>query len=325
LPHVPPQYLLLEQINQGGMGIIYRARHRYTGSMLAIKFLHGDQIGKQEALKRFHFEAKTAMALTHNNITRVHDFGINEDNIPFFVMDWIDGISLAKKIDCDGVLNIDEALSVTMQTAQALVYAHSQKIVHRDMKPENLMLVRDHTGCTSVRILDFGIAKALAGPDNQNLTQTGAILGSPIYMSPEQGLGHSTDERSDVYSLACVLYYALLGHPPFMGTSSIETICKHINEPVPPLALEHKTFPEALQNIILKALEKNPADRYQSMNEFLQDLQLFKNGQTVPTRQLLSHRRSKQMILRVAILFVAGFGMTYLLVAAAQTLMAHAR
>lgn len=314
-PKMPPQYELLQRIGRGGMGIIFKARHRFTGAQLAIKFLHANLVQDAEARKRFLFEAKTAMYLKHANIIQVHDFGISEGSVPYLVMDWIDGISLARKIERDGALNIDEALRIGMQTADALSYAHTQKFIHRDLKPENLMLTRDHEGRTSVRILDFGIAKALAGNEStcesQSMTQTGAIIGSPIYMSPEQGLGRTTDERSDIYSLGCVLYYALLGHPPFYGANSVETICKHINDPVPPMQADYRSFPDTLQNIILRTLEKEPRDRYQSMQELGHDLELFKSGQIVQVKALSDERRSNKMMLHILKMFAAGYAITY--------------
>lgn len=293
---IPSQYQITERVGHGGMGVIYRAKHRYTGGQVAVKLLHTELTHDPEALKRFAFEARAAASLEHPNIIKIHDFGLNEDQVPYIIMDWIDGIGLSKKIRRDGPMNVGETISVILQVANALAHAHDHKVIHRDLKPENLMLTRDHEGKTSVRVVDFGIAKALAGGDSlseehaeqnitvQNLTQTGAIIGSPFYMSPEQGLGSPTDARSDIYSLGCVMYFALLAHAPFEGKNFVETIFRHVNDPVPPLQDEYHVFPKELQAIVMKSLAKDPGERYQTMKEFADDLHRFSAGLTVSAR-----------------------------------------
>jgi serine/threonine-protein kinase len=210
-----------------------------------------------------------------------------------------------------------------LQTAQALAHAHEHKVIHRDLKPENLMLTRDHHGKTSVRVVDFGIAKTLSGndslPEAQNLTQTGAIIGSPYYMSPEQGLGRQTDVRSDIYSLGCVMYYALTGRPPFGGGNFVETIFLHVNEPVPPLEDEYRTFPESLQAVVFKALAKEPEHRYQTMDEFADDLERFGCGTAVrASLKPPAQAGSLAANARFVGMFLASFAVFYVLITVAQ-------
>lgn len=324
---IPSQYEVLEKVSEGGMGVIYKARHRFTGGQVAVKLLHHDLTHDQEALKRFAFEARAATSLEHPNIIKIHDFGISESQVPYLIMDWVDGIGMAKKIKRDGPMNPEEAISVVLQTAQALSHAHEHKVIHRDLKPENLMLTRDHHGKTAVRVVDFGIAKALTGneslPEAQNLTQTGTIIGSPFYMSPEQGLGRVTDERSDIYSLGCVMYYALTGRTPFGGSNFVQTIFQHVNEPVPQLEDAYRSFPEALQAIVATALAKDPDNRYQTMTDFADDLERFASGNEVVATLLPSPKKMAPPLTKAKMvaMFFASFAVFYAFIMLVQNLL----
>jgi len=210
-----------------------------------------------------------------------------------------------------------------MQTAKALAHAHEHKVIHRDLKPENLMLTRDDAGRTSVRVVDFGIAKALSGKDDlpsQHLTQTGVIIGSPYFMSPEQGLGRPIDARSDIYSLGCVMYFALMGEQPFSGGNCVETIFQHVNDPIPELRSDYRSFPEALQFIVNTAMAKDPDSRYQTMNEFAEDLERFTIGTAVlATAKPVVRKTNAGSNVKVVAMFLASFVLFYLFITILQS------
>lgn len=322
---VPSQYEVLEKVSEGGMGVIYRARHRFTDGLVAIKLLSNELSQDPEALKRFAFEAKAATSLEHPAIIKVRDFGVNEFQIPYIIMDWVDGIGMERKIKRDGPMNAEEAVSVVMQTARALAHAHEHNVIHRDLKPENLMLTRDEIGRTAVRVVDFGIAKALSGGIGDlaasHLTQTGVIMGSPYFMSPEQGLGRSTDARTDIYSLGCVMYFALMGELPYYGGSCVETIFQHVNDPIPELRSDYRQFPEALQCIINTAMAKEPNSRYQTMQEFADDLERFAAGSAVlATVKPVVRNPNAVSNLKLVALFLASFVLFYFFITSVQTL-----
>lgn len=321
-PKLPDHYEVLEKVSEGGMGVIFKARNRFTGGKAAVKFLHKELSQDAESLKRFAFEARAAAVLEHPNIIRIYDFGVNEDHVPYIIMDWVDGIGLSRKIKRDGPLEVREGVFVISQVANALAHAHRHKVIHRDLKPENLMLTRDHEGNTAVRVVDFGIAKSLTGSEldshtPQNLTQTGTIIGSPYYMSPEQGLGRPTDERSDIYSLGCVMYFVLTGKLPYEGINFMETIFQHVNGTIPRLD-EHGAFPVELEAIVSQALAKEPEERYQTMDEFAEDLSNYLNGHVV--QAVVAPKRGSNLIAHAKVIgiFMASFVVFYVLVSAVQ-------
>jgi serine/threonine-protein kinase len=310
---LPPQYELFEKVGEGGMGFIFKAGNRYTGALYAIKVLRSEFDEDQKALDRFMFEAKAASSLKHPQICCVHDFGLTVSGIPYLVMDWIDGISLGRKVVRDIHTAVPEAIEIFQQTAAALVHSHEKKVVHRDMKPENIMLSRDPQGRTEVHLLDFGIAKMLSDEDvivSGGLTRSGTVVGTPLYMSPEQARGIGVDRRSDIYSLGCVMYFTLTGAPPFIGRTVIDTITMHLNAPPPDMDPALK-IPADLKMIVLKALEKSPSDRYQSVEELANDLNKLTRGVSIERRMLAGERKSIRKKLVIIVCFVIGFIATY--------------
>jgi eukaryotic-like serine/threonine-protein kinase len=228
-------------------------------------------------------------------------------------MDWIDGISLGRKVSRDNNLPVPEAINIFQQICAALVHSHQNKVVHRDMKPENVMLSRDPEGRTEVHLLDFGIAKMLSDDDvavSGGLTRSGTVVGTPLYMSPEQARGTGVDRRSDIYSLGCVMYFTLTGAPPFLGRTVIDTITMHINAPPPEMDPALK-IPADLKMIVLKALEKHPVDRYQSVEELADDLKKLTKGVSISRRLLAGERKSIRTKVVILICFVLGFLATY--------------
>ncbi len=315
LPVLPEQYSVIGKVSEGGMGAIYKVKNCYTGGNFAVKVLRKECAYDEEMRQRFIGEAKSASSLKHPAICQVHDFGINKD-VPYLVMDWIDGISLERKLRRDGPLEQTEAINIFLQIAQALALAHEHAVVHRDLKPENIMLAGGGTdGHTKVQIVDFGIAKVLTEDGDaiksQGLTKTGVVLGTPLYMSPEQALGKSVDQRSDIYSFGCVMYAALSGTPPFVGETFVDTANKHISE-APPAINQALGVSNGLKMITLKAMEKKPEDRYQSMDEIIADLKKLTKGVQLERVSLASERQRKRKMIITAVIFIVAFVLMYL-------------
>ena len=264
-------------LGEGGMGAVYEARHRVIDRKIAIKVLKRELARDQEFLARFVNEAKAASSIRHPSIIEVFDVGLLEDQLAYLMMELLEGESLARRLRRVGRLSLEGALAITAQAASALTAAHGQDIVHRDLKPDNLFLLRDPAapGGERVKVLDFGIAKLrpeVAGPDVR--TQTGNILGTPAYMSPEQcrGMIADIDHRSDIYSLGIILYEMLCGDPPFTSTGQGDLLIRQATQaPRPPRQL-NPAIPAAVNQAILRALEKAPSARFSSMAAFCQAL-----------------------------------------------------
>ncbi len=262
------KYEILSFLGKGGMGSVYRVKHVHLGVELALKALDATRIGDSNSSRRFQNEGKAAFSLKHPGLVKVHDYGILENGHPFLVMDLVKGKTLQDLIKEHGRLSLSEVESIFVQLCFGLAYAHQQSVVHRDIKPANIMLVdgiplKDEG---SVKVLDFGIAKIVNEDrgEMQTLTATGEVFGSPLYMSPEQCAGGAIDQRSDVYSLGCVLFEALTGTPPLVGANPLRTMMLHASETPPSLkeAALGTEFPQALEHIIVKMLAKTPSDRY---------------------------------------------------------------
>jgi len=260
-------YEIQSVLGQGGMSTVYKARHLLVDSVRAIKIIRLDQADNSKVLRRFQQEGKAALALEHPNIGRVYEFGIDATlQKPYLVMDYVDGKTLSATLLEEGALTTERACQLIGQVCEGLHEAHSKGVVHRDIKPGNIILTTDSTGAEMAKIVDFGIAKMIGRDDTQNLTQTGEVFGTPLYMSPEQCLGRKIDARSDIYSLGCVLYECLIGKPPYKGESSLETIMLHVNADESP---DFKTtrIPPGLVSIVCKSLEVDAANRFQTMSD----------------------------------------------------------
>ncbi len=264
-------YQIQEVVGSGGMGRVYKARDVLMERTVAIKMLHAHLTSDQASIQRFQQEARAASAINHPNVITAYDFGISESGQPYLIMDFLQGKSLSNTIDDSNGLEYSRAIHIFAQTCDALHVAHTKGVIHRDLKPSNIMVVQNRDDPDFVKIVDFGIAKLLphSGKQSQNLTQTGELFGSPLYMSPEQFLGKVLDERTDIYAMGCVMYETLIGRPPFTGEHVLETMHKHIHEaPVkfsqarPDLKIAAK-----LEAIVMRALEKEPDARYQTMAE----------------------------------------------------------
>lgn len=271
------KYEILEKIGAGGMGAVYKARHQLMHRQVAIKMVLAQLSANSMTLKRFTQEARATSQLNHPNILTVFDFGISPSNQPYLVMDFLEGVNFGRVLEETRQIPVPRAIGIFLQVCAALGHAHQKGIVHRDLKPSNIMLIELDGQPDFVKVLDFGIAKVLSSVDGEtdNLTRTGEVFGSPLYMSPEQFRGKSMDARSDIYSLGCVMYRSLAGICPVTGKDVLECMYKHVNETIPPFSVTapEAEIPERLEQIIMKALAKNPDDRYASMNDLRADLE----------------------------------------------------
>src|SRR5687768_9277245 len=267
LPSFGDRYRVERELGRGGMATVYLCVDTKIDRKVAVKLLHPD-LAAAVGGERFHREIKIATGLTHPNILPCYDSG-EADGSLYYVMPYVEGESLRDKLTRERQMSVQDAVRITSEIASALHYAHSQNIVHRDIKPENILLESDHAV-----LADFGIARAVtAAADTDKLTQTGMSLGTPAYMSPEQALGERhIDGRSDQYSLACVMYEMLCGYPPFMATTMQALVAKHLGEAVPMITTVRPAVPDELEDVVMRALEKVPADRFTSMAEFAEAL-----------------------------------------------------
>ncbi len=273
---LPEQYQIISRISLGGMGAIYKGRHRKTNAALAIKVLHPHVASKESNIQRFEREAQAASKLNHPNLVVIHDYGLTEDEVPYLIMELIEGQTLRAEIGKNNGLPPRQFFDIFDQICDALEHAHKRGVIHRDIKPSNVLIMKSDARENYVKLVDFGIAKVVASQDlnEQELTATGDIVGSPLYMSPEQCVGDELDLRTDIYSLGCVMYEAIAGKPPFMAPNAVKTIFKHVNVKPDPITVANPNIaiPPQLEQILFKSLEKSPAQRYQSMEELRQAL-----------------------------------------------------
>lgn len=276
---IEERYELREKIGEGGMGTVFKAWDKVAQKLFAIKILRPELSQDKEAVRRFQLEIKAMQELSHPNMACVYDSGIDSSGNPYFVMDLIEGESLATLLSNKAPLPLHRVVDILSQCAEALSYAHSHNIVHRDLKPSNILLSFTEDESDLVKIVDFGIAKILPvqGRETLSLTKTAEIFGSPLYMSPEQCRGDRVDFRSDIYSLGCVLHECLVGRPPFTLDNPVKTLLAHIYDEVPVMRsmYDGHTIADNAQTVIRTALEKEPANRYSSMQSLKKDLELL--------------------------------------------------
>ena len=264
------RYELIELIGVGGMADIYRARDIEEDRVVAVKILKTEFAGSDEFLRRFRNESKAIALLSHPNIVKIYDVGFTE-KVQFIVMEYVDGITLTDYIEQQGLLKWRDAVHFTVQILRALQHAHDRGIVHRDVKSSNVMLLRDGT----IKVMDFGIARFNR---ENNKTMSEKTIGSVHYISPEQARGDITDERSDIYSVGVALYEMLTGKKPFDGDTPVAIALKHMQSaPKKPTEL-NETIPEGLEQIVLRAMQKEPYQRYQTAGEMIKDLDEFKKN-----------------------------------------------
>ncbi|MGH2748005.1 MAG: Stk1 family PASTA domain-containing Ser/Thr kinase [Actinomycetota bacterium] len=277
------RYAVIELVGSGGMAEVYRARDELLGREVALKVLSHRLSTDRSFVERFRREAQAAANLNHPNIVSLYDYG-SDNGTYFIVMEYIDGRPLNDIIGESGPLLPERSVEIASDVARALHRAHESGLVHRDIKPANIMV----TSTAQTKVTDFGIARALVADGEQTVTQTGMVIGTASYLSPEQAQGNPVDARSDVYSLGCVLYEMLAGRAPFAGESPLSIAYKHVREDPEPPSTVNSDVPQALDAIVLKAMSKNPDNRYASATEMDEDLQRFLSGQRVLATPILA-------------------------------------
>ena len=270
---VADTYHIQEKLGEGGMGAVYLGEHVKMGRKSAIKVLTQSLAQDHEAIARFNREASNAARINHPNVCAIYDFGETKDGLIFLAMEYIEGESLTELVQREGPLGPYRAATIVRQAGSALQAAHDLGIVHRDLKPDNIMITKARDGTDMVKVVDFGIAKAMGGEEGQKVTRTGLVVGTPEYMSPEQLSGDKLDGRSDTYSLALVLFKMLTGRLPFEADNAQEIMIKRLTDEPMRLneALAGANFPERLQQVIDHALQRMPGDRHASAEEFTRD------------------------------------------------------
>ena len=314
---------IIELLGQGGMSLVYKARQKELDRIVAVKVLSKLAVRGEDGIKRFQKEAKLTSTLDHPNIVKTISFGVSNDGQPYLVMEYLEGLSLADDLKQNGRLKLQKFKDVFLPALSALNQAHQSGLVHRDIKPGNIMICRSGTNADIVKLVDFGIAKVFGegASGTQNLTKSGAVLGSPTYMSPEQCLGKPLDGRSDLYSMACVMYETLSGEPPFSGESSLDVMQKHSVEPPPTVSdLSRKIdIRKELAKVTLWGLAKDPAARPQTasefairLNEVLERITLDKVPRLKTTAASLGSRRATIFVSLFVLLGIALIGVAIL-------------
>lgn len=258
------RYEIIEKIGGGGMALVYKAKCRLLNRFVAVKVLRAEFTEDEEFVKKFKRESQAAASLSHPNIVGIYDVGM-EDNVYYIVMEYIKGQTLKDLIKKKGALGVDFATNIAIQISSALEHAHKNHIVHRDIKSHNIMIREDN----SIKVTDFGIARAIS---SSTITNTGNVIGSVHYFSPEQARGGYTDEKSDIYSLGIVMYEMMTGRLPFEGETPIAVALKHLQEEALKPTSINTRIPKSMEDIIQKCIEKDVNNRYSSMSEIIADL-----------------------------------------------------
>jgi eukaryotic-like serine/threonine-protein kinase len=268
------RYRIESLLGRGGMGVVYKVEHVQIGKLMAMKLLHGELARQRAVLKRFRREAEAASKLSHPNTVQIFDFG-RAEGLTYLVMEYVDGDDMGQVIKQAGTLDFARAARLCAQVCASVAEAHDHGIVHRDVKPENIMVTQTRAEPDFIKVLDFGLAKLREGGEQANITVTGAghIVGTPYYMAPEQIRGEDVDPRTDVYAIGAVLYRALTGKPPYWAPSPMGVLTKHLTEPlVPPSERVDARLPAEADAIVMRAMQKDASQRHASATELREEL-----------------------------------------------------
>jgi len=275
-------FTFLDRVGKGTMGYVYQARSEHLDALLAVKIFHRAPFKNKRTLKRLEQEASAALNVSHPHLASVYKFGISEKEYPYIVMDFIAGPSLAEVLADEGFLDTERALDLFIQIADALEYAHGENLLHRGLKPSNIYLLVTTGGGDFVKVADFGIAKVLPNPGRETkyMTPMGEEFGNPAYMSPEQCLGTRLDNRSDIYSFACIMYECLSGKVPHGSSNAMRVAFKQVSEEAKSLVerFNDLDIPRDLDEVILTCLQKDPENRYPTVKEVKLALEAIRAG-----------------------------------------------
>lgn len=285
------RYNVTSKIGQGGMGTVYLAEQVSVGRKVALKVLQGSYASDDEFIGRFRREARLAASLNHKNIVTIYDFDQGNDGSLFIAMEYLHGEKLSDVIRRDGSLDVSRAIRLGLQIAEGLEAAHRTGVIHRDIKPDNIMVIGNR-GTEEVKLMDFGIARLMDTGTMSNLTRTGMIMGTPAYMAPEQAEGSTISEKTDIYALGIVLYEMLSGSVPFKASTPSAVLIKQLQEAPAPLRKLRREVPAGLESLVMRSLEKKPQKRPRDMHEIAKELQTLdatmlvdeNSKSTVPTR-----------------------------------------
>ncbi|MBX9669852.1 MAG: protein kinase [Candidatus Obscuribacterales bacterium] len=274
-PDFGERYTVRQRLGSGGMATVFRVEDRQLNQQFALKAFHKQPWSSDSLHARVEQESRALTELNHANIANVYGHGQTVDGIPYLILDWIEGKTLAEVIAEEGGLSEERALNLFVQLTEALQHAHFKGVIHRDLKPSNIVIRRTEADDEQVKVIDFGVAKLMQSDNSDPYTRTGEVFGTPLYMSPEQSQGEAIDGRSDIYSLGCVMYEVLTGKPPFADDNAVKVILKHLKEDAKPFRLVPgvRNFNPDLEKLVMQCLEKSPQKRYQLMDELLLDLQ----------------------------------------------------
>jgi serine/threonine-protein kinase len=274
-----PGYEIVGKLGEGGLGVVYKAKQVSMNRLVALKVLHPQWAEDEEFRKRFLIEARVVGRLTHNNLIAVYDVG-KEGVHYYFSMEFVEGQSVEDRIETSGAMTVEESIDILIQITRALQYISRMNLVHRDIKPGNIMVAPNGTA----KLGDFGFVKSRADID-KSLSQEGMVLGTPDYIAPEQAMGHDVDFRADLYSLGATLYHMVTGEPPFEGSSSV-VMEKHIKAHIRSPQDIDPELPDSIVQIIERMMAKRPEDRYAEYPDLFHDLELAKAGQAPSTERL---------------------------------------
>ncbi|MBK5243615.1 MAG: Stk1 family PASTA domain-containing Ser/Thr kinase [Eubacteriaceae bacterium] len=296
------RYEIIELIGRGGMAYVYKARDLKLNRYVAVKVLREEYTENEQFIKKFDRESQAVACLSHPNIVGIFDVGVH-DNIYFIIMEYVEGITLKQYLMRKGRLEYAEATKFVWDISNALRCAHENKIIHRDIKPHNILLTRDLVP----KVADFGIARAIT---SSTLTMTNQTMGSVHYISPEQARGGFVDERSDLYSLGILYYELLTGKLPFDEENTVTIAIKHIQEEIVPPKVLEPSIPDAVNNIVVKLTQKKPADRYQNTDELMEDLQIILDGSDSSSKDghVIGGGRNDTQIVREGLFHVENTG-----------------